>query len=184
MSITILGPRDKTPEGIAVINTTTASKTWSKGLSPMLVSAKPVAKNIENLWQFSKVYKQHVDDNNKPTKEWEHWRKLGFEDSWAHRYPMGKNAKPLYSMWKGQELGYIDAREQIYIPEYAKAVVNTEAFRKLKELYTQERKIALWDFDGYNHDALNMTLEQVVKCSGRKMGHAFVLKMLLLKETQ
>jgi hypothetical protein len=37
----------------------------------------------------------------------------------------------------------------------------------------------LWDFDGYNHKALNLTYTQVINDSNRKMGHAFVIAMLL-----
>jgi len=37
----------------------------------------------------------------------------------------------------------------------------------------------LRDFDGYNHKELGMTYDNVVHCKERKMGHAFVLAMVL-----
>jgi len=36
-----------------------------------------------------------------------------------------------------------------------------------------------WDFDGYDYLAKNMTLKNVINDEKRKMGHAFVLSMLL-----
>ena len=94
---------------------------------------------------------------------------------------MGKGAKPLYSYWDGEKLDYVEARKKIYIPLYSNAVKKTEAFAKLSEIYQKEGTITLWDFDGYNHHALNMSYNDVINCSTKKMGHAFVLAMLLDK---
>lgn len=37
----------------------------------------------------------------------------------------------------------------------------------------------MWDFDGYDHKSLGMTLEQVFYNTNEKMGHGFVLAMML-----
>jgi len=58
-------------------------------------------------------------------------------------------------------------------------VYPTPTFKKLVELSHQKADVYLQDFDGYNYKNLNMTLSQVIDCSTRKMGHAFVLAMLL-----
>ena len=42
-----------------------------------------------------------------------------------------------------------------------------------------ERDLYLWDFDGYNHKELGLTYDEVINNPDRKMGHAFVLGMLL-----
>lgn len=39
--------------------------------------------------------------------------------------------------------------------------------------------LVLWDFDGYDHQALGISLAEVIEDPRRKMGHAFVLAMLL-----
>ena len=39
--------------------------------------------------------------------------------------------------------------------------------------------LVLRDFDAYDHHALVMTYADVVHCTSRKMGHAFVLAMML-----
>ncbi len=146
-------------------------------LSPFVLPAPP-ARNFENLWQFSKVYPCHVNANGEPTEEWDKWSMQGWADTKAHRYPMGKGAKPLYSFWQGKHLGYIEARKQIYIPEYVKNVIVTDSYYRLYEVYKQHNVILL-DYDAYDHEGLGMTLKDVVNEPRRKMGHAFVLVMML-----
>jgi len=166
----------------ALIIDTTSSSSQFRELSPFVLSAPP-AKIFENLWQFSKVYPSQVYANGEPTPEWEEWRRQGWNDIKPHRYPMGKGAIPLYSYWQGKHLGYIDARKQIYIPEYAKNVIRTHSFKLLQEQYRlcqiQGRSLILLDYDAYDHRKLGMSLNDVVNNPERKMGHAFVLLMLL-----
>lgn len=50
---------------------------------------------------------------------------------------------------------------------------------QLKSL-AEQKEIWLWDFDGYNHERLGMTLDDVMDNPKLKMGHAFVLKMMLV----
>jgi len=164
------------PKGAVVIDTTSNSGQF-KELSPFILPAPP-AKNLENLWQFSKVYPCHVNANGEPTEEWDRWCMQGWADIKAHRYPMGKGVKPLYSFWQGKHLDYIEARKQIYIPEYAKNVIKTESFKCLVNL-DDTQTIILLDYDAYDHEKLGMTLIEVVNEPKRKMGHAFVLIMIL-----
>jgi len=177
--------QDEIPPGATVINTTSRSDNWSKGLSPFFVGPVKVsggftAKNIENAYQYSKVYAEFTDEKGNPTKEYFCWAKAGWDNSWAHRYPMGKGKVPLYSYWNRRRLSYIEARKQIYIPLYASAVVKTAAYAKLKEIYElSTNDIYLKDFDGYLNKKLNMSYDDVINCETRKMGHAFVLAMLL-----
>lgn len=206
MTVYVVGYRDKVPDEAIVIETTSRAITWSKGLSPF--SLGPVelspglhAKNMENAWQFSKVYKQHIDENGLiKVKEYLDWAMQGWNDTYAHRYPMGKGAKPEFSIkllpfgkcfidgsgYKIDEylpvkkLSYIEARKELYIPFYSKAVSDSDAYNKLADLFFTERQdIYLRDFDGYNHKTLGMTYEDVINCETKKMGHAFVLAMML-----
>lgn len=181
--IYVLNFRDSIPLNYSVVNTTSRSNTWSKDLSPMIVG--PVyangikCENVENAWQFSKVYHEHVDENNEPTTDYFAWRDKGYKSNWAERYPMGKGRIPLYSYWNGNQLDYIQARKDIYIPLYADAVIKTDVFKQLKALYQSNNNLILLDFDAYNHRDLNMTWDQVIHNKDKKMGHAFVLAMLL-----
>lgn len=164
------------PTGATVIDTT-ANVGQFRELSPFVLQAPP-ARNLENLWQFSKVYPSQVYTSGEPTPEWLEWRRRGWQDIKAHRYPMGKGAIPLYSFWCGKHLDYIEARKEIYATEYARNVVRTEAFNVLSRLY-EDGNVILLDYDAYDHEGLGMTLVDVVNEPRRKMGHAFVLIMVL-----
>jgi len=186
MEIHVIGPRDEvicSPEQI--VNTTSRSTNWSKGLSPFFLGPcftydGYLSKTVENLWQSSKVYKCHLDEDDNPSPEYFLWRNKICDDTKAQRYPMGKGAKPVYSFWNGEKISYIEARKRIYIPAYYNSVKNTPAFETLKMLCeTSEEDMYLWDFDGYRHEQLGMSLDDVVNCEYKKMGHAFVLLMML-----
>lgn len=170
-----------------LINTTSRSKDWGRNFSPFFLGPVKLydsysSKNVENAWQFSKVYKEHVDEKGNPTQNYFIWAKKGWNDTFAHRYPMGKGAKPLYSFWNGMKLSYIEARKKIYAPIYAQSVIHTKSFKKLLELYNSNETFALLDFDGYDYLSLGMELNDVLIEENKKMGHAFVLAMLLENE--
>lgn len=180
--VKVIGPRD--PKDSAAINTTSRSVTWSKGLSPFFVGpvdlyCDETAWNVENAWQFSKVYQKHIGADGNPSAEYFEWARSGWRDKKAHRYPMGKGAIPLFSWWDGKKFSYIEARKHIYIPLYAKAVSQTSAFEQLKEIYLANGKVTLWDFDGYDHVQHGKSYTDVINDPDKKCGHAFVLAMLL-----
>jgi len=166
-----------------IIDTTSGSGVYRE-LSPFILKVLDPMTNrfvlFENLWQFSKVYKGFLDKNGNPSESWWYWRNGGINDNKAHRYPMGKGAMPEYSFWNGKKLGYIEARKQIYIPEYYKAVRTTNSFNFLNELaQTGQKDIVLLDFDAYDHRKLGYNFNDVVNDSKRKMGHSFILLQML-----
>ncbi len=183
--IHIIGPKDKRNSSMVVVNTTSCSKNWSRGLSPFFLGPvnlydNYISQNVENGWQYSKCYKCHVDEfTNTPNKEYFQWAKAGWESKRAERYPMGKGVLPKFSWWNGKAMSYVEARKKIYIPLYAEAVQKSDAFKMLQDISVKEKDIWLWDFDGYDHIKLGMTDKEAVNCDSRKMGHAFVLKFLL-----
>lgn len=176
------------PNNPTHIDTTSRSNSWGRGLSPFLIGPCKLyhgagcseSKNMENAWQFSKVYSQHLDQEGNPNAEYRSWARKGWLTELGIRYPMGKGAKPAYSYWDGEKLAYIEARKKIYIPLYSSAVEITEAYQKLVELYKEHGKLTLKGFDGYDHDTLGMSLADVICDETRKMGHMFVLKMILI----
>jgi len=137
------------------------------------------SQNVENAWQYSKVYNQFVDNDQNPTSEYFEWAKQGWNNSKAVRYPMGKGAIPLFSFWDGHKYSYVEARKKIYAPLYALAVERTLMFDLLQDMYKNDGEIWLWDFDSYDYEELGMTFEDVINCEDRKMGHSFVLAMML-----
>ncbi len=187
MPVKVTGPRDgkkKLPDNSVLVFTVSRASDWSKGLSPFFCGpvelyGRFIAKNVENAWQFSKVYKEHTDSNGDPTGEYFKWAEAGWNDTKAHRYPMGKGAKPEYAWWNGEKLGYIEARKRIYVPLYASSVRKTVAYKKLRELYQTGDLIYLWDFDGYDNEAQGLSLKEVINDPSKPMGHAFILKKML-----
>ena len=165
------------------IDTTSSSGSYRE-LSPFILGPIETyiggvfSENFENLWQFSKVYAEHLKDGQ-ITLAWCTWRAAGWADKKAHRYPMGKGMKPEFSLWGGKRLGYIDARKQVYARYYAMYVSRTASFRKLLQVYQDGQDIILKDYDAYDHRRLGMTLVDVINAPNRKMGHAFVLAMIL-----
>ena len=192
MPAKVIGPRDKRkklPDDSILIYTVSRASDWSRGLSPFFCGPVNlyggyIAKSVENAWQFSKVYEQHIDVNGDPTAEYFEWAKKGWNDTMAHRYPIGKGAKPEYSWWDGEKLGYIEARKKIYVPLYARAVRKTVAYKKLCGLYDAGENLYLCDFDGYDHEAMGMSMMDVINNDKRPMGHAFILKRMLDKGTR
>lgn len=181
--IKIIGPRDQRQPN-TIDTTSHSSHDWSSGLSPFKLGpiqlyAGHVANLFENAWQFTKLYPEHADSNGQPTEAYWTWATNGWKSSKPHRYPMGKGRKPLCSLWNGHRLGYIDARKQIYLPLYQRAVKETSAYRILEETYHREGTVILFDFDGYQHAGLGMTLLDVLNCPTRICGHAFILAMML-----
>ncbi len=169
------------PKNAIVIDTTSSSGQFRE-LSPFILSAPP-AKRFENLWQFSKVYKKYIMPiDGYPDASWYKWRDAGYANLGAVRYPMGKGSIPEYSLWNGEKLDYIQARKKIYAPEYAKNVIQTDAFKRLKHIYQDcyNTDLILLDYDAYDHNKLGMSLMDVINNPKRKMGHAFVLIMMLV----
>lgn len=182
--IHVIGPGYTVPIDGIEINTTSRSTTWGRSLSPFLLGPIDLygeykSKNMENAWQYAKVYEYYLEDDGTVGPRYFKWAQDGWNTQRANRYPMGRDAKPLYSYWDGEKLTYTEARSKIYIPLYSRLVRETFAFKKCKELHEEGHSLYLWDFDGYDHKALNLTYDQVINDPNRKMGHAFVIAMLL-----
>lgn len=176
-----IGYRDRVPYGYKAVNCTSKSDDKYKLLSPFMTSnpycyAGLSAKNVENAWQFSKVYPEY-DDNGVPTPQWYLWRDAGFANYFAHRYPMGKGAKPLYSWWNGNIYGYVEARKNIYAPIYENSIKDTNVFLGLKQEYLKGTKICIQDFDTYPLEGA--TYLDAINNPLKPFGHGFVIYKML-----
>lgn len=142
---------------------------------------------LENVWQYSKVYSEHLDSNGNIKDEWYKWRDEGYGLYRAVRHPMGKGIKEEFSFWNGERLTKVDARKQIYIPLYKESVSTTkkDAFSKIVDCYedlsNQDKDLYLRDFDGYDRHSVNMSLEDVINNTNKSLGHCFVLEMMILE---
>lgn len=124
-----------------VVNTTSkAAGSWERDLSPFHLGPCDLYEGhtavvMENAWQYSKLYACHATDSGEPLSAHWDWAEAGWADPIPRRYPMGRGAKPLCSLWEGKRYGYIDARKKIYAPLYAEAVQRMAGWKKLRELY-------------------------------------------------
>jgi hypothetical protein len=178
------------PNGLYVFPTT-HGKGGETTLSPMMLGpcrlyGKVGSKSVENAWQYSKVYPQHVGVDGEPTTEYFEWASGGFSSIKAERHPMGKNAKPTFFWWDGQKLNRVEARKKIYVPLYVQRVFKCPYFHKLKKVWEEdikpesERTLYLMDFDAYEYGS--MSLSDVLNNRAKSMGHGFVLAMLLTND--
>jgi hypothetical protein len=179
MTVTVL-PLSVRTDGRAVFDVTTAGGYPYRALSPMLLGPVPLyagmwSRNMENAWQFAKVYAGYET----PDVYWP-WAQRGWDSDRAVRYPMGRGTKPLYSLWAGDRLGYVTARRRIYVPLYAQAVRMhaLDTYLQLRSLACQG-DVVLRDFDAYDHRALGYSWDDVMDDPDRKMGHGFVLAMMI-----
>ena len=168
-----------------------------EGLSPFYLGPVEcydglMSQTFERAWQCAKVYPWTMGPDGNPNASYFAWRDKmwamkGFGDKMSIRFPVGKKnvGKCLYAWWKVngafRKLDHIDGRKHIYLPLYAKAVVKTEAYRRLVELRDSGKNLMLIDFDGYNihHPKCNFTYRDAIRCGLLKMGHGLVLAMLL-----
>lgn len=170
----------------------TTSKGPFKDLSPFYLGplkdplTGQICQNVENFWQYSKVYAHHVDANGAPIAEYWNWREAGFNNTRAVRYPAGKGAKPVGSLNnKGFLVGYIEARKQLYTPCYSELARCTTSYAQLYSWFHGEnRALVLRDFDGYNYIKMNMSLVDVINNPNKVMGHSFVLAGMLTGQIQ
>jgi hypothetical protein len=178
----VAGYYDKIPEGAMVVDTTSRSKSV---FSPFLSGTRhPIlSMRMENAWQYSKVYPQH-DDNGRPNKEWSRWRYEGLHKFFAQRYPMGKGVFPLYTWFNDQQLDYIEARKQLYVPLYRNMLDNDNAEYQINNIIQMLKRtdVYLKDFDGYNDP--DKTFEEILNDPNKKMGHAFVLREVIRERIQ
>lgn len=186
--ILVVGPRESRASyaHLPVVFTVSKAEDWQRELSPFHLGPSPlygghVARCVENGWQFSKCYARDIGPAGEILPSYLPWAR----DGWARpavRYPMGKGAKPEFCLWDGQRLGYVEARKQVYWRLYRDAVRQTDGWKRLVEMH-ERGPIALWDFDGFDHDRQGMPLSAVIEQTRRPMGHAFVLKAMLMYGT-
>lgn len=177
--------KHKIPEGAFSMDVTSRSNTWGKHFSPFNLGPVDLyddhwAFNIENAYQFAKLYPEYATVEGLPSQHYWEWAKAGWSNPKPIKYPMGAWAKPLCHWWDGKKLTHLEAQNQIFLPLYKKAVTKTTAYQKLKEMYESSKEdIYLIDFEGYNHRYLEKSWDDVVNNPDMPVGQAFALCMLL-----
>ena len=138
------------PDGSVVVDVTSAQ---SKGhpnraaFSPMTMwpyedPDEGKFPNFEAYWQSLKVIENVPHE---PAKKW--WKSI---DKPKRRHPkMGKNRvlHAKHARFPGQELGYVESRKKVYVPDYYERIKNNAHLRTLREKH-REQCVVVYDFDG------------------------------------
>lgn len=150
-------------------------------LSPYAIEDED-GRNMENVWQFSKVYDRvpkstqrysrfdprviwdhpaeiHIKDGT-PTDEYWDWRQKGMNCKDAIRYPVGYKHRHrcLYALADsnlGKKLGYIESRKEIYLPLYKKCVQGLPQFLELQRRLCNGENLLIIEVDGPHEESMS-----------------------------
>lgn len=204
------------------------AKPW-KELSPFFIGpvifdengVQKRAENFESFWQSFKIWRNvekqsttewnwpaevHVDANENPNASWQKWHDALLKNKMAVRRPNGR-AVPLYAWWKGQKLGIIEARKQIYIPYLQDLYRQSPIYKQLLEMVRNGKNIIIIEPDGPKTDlyptGMDVTRELLLDLVGvQRMkdfpggenfpepnkyvayGHGYVIALTLLEDLE
>ena len=110
---------------------------------------------FENYWQSGKRYQ---DIDSKKVTDW--WKK---QNKGRRRYPDGKGKQVLYAKFPhiNENLGYIESRKQVYVPEYFNLIKNNPVLIELKKELSNGTNLVVYDFDGIRNDDGTPTCKKV-----------------------
>ncbi len=177
--------KHKIPEGGIVMDVTSRSNTWTRAFSPFYLGPvdlydSHVSINLENAFQFSRVYAEYNGYDDCPSVNYLEWAKKGWATKAPIKYPLGAWNKHLYHWWDGKKISNLEAQNNIFLRLYKEAIIKTDEFKRLKELYeTTDKDIYLLDFEGYNHRYLEKSWDEVINNPDQPVGQAFALCMIL-----
>ena len=173
------------PEGAVVVDVTSAqAKNHPSRItfSPMTMKTytdphEGAFPNFEAYWQSLKVIENVV---HAQAKQW--WKTI---DKPKRRHPKMKKNRVLHAKhqrFPGQELGYVESRKKIYVPDYYNTIKNHS---HLREICTKHdgKCIVIYDFDGPRDTDGAPAIEEVtVEMLKRRInddrfpfGHGFVV---------
>ncbi len=148
-SMNLRGKWAERPEGVEVVNVTSAQSKTSKNrlaFSPMNTNSYKGFYNFEAYWQSGKIF-----EGVSPSKSVAWWKAI---TSPKRRYPGSKGKKVLCARFPGIEgdLGYVESRKAVYVPEYYELVKDCETLKILREKVESSKSIVVYDFDGPRSD--------------------------------
>ena len=159
-SMNLRGKWAACPENTTRVNVTSAQRKdhpFRLAFSPMtpIVNKYKGYYCFENYWQSGKRY---PDIPARKVTDW--WKS---QTKGKRRYPDGKNKPVLHANFPhiSQNLGYIDSRKQVYVPEYYNLIHNNSVLLDLKKRLSLGESFTVYDFDGIRDDTGNPTSTEV-----------------------
>jgi len=159
-SMNLRGTWAPCPENTTRVNVTSAQRKdnpFRLAFSPMtpIVNKYKGFYCFENYWQSGKRYP------NIPAKTITDWWKK--QTKGKRRFPDGKDKKVLYAKFPhiNDNLGYIDSRKQVYVPEYYNLIKDNLVLIDLKNRLASGESFTVYDFDGIRDNNGNPTSAEV-----------------------
>ena len=186
-SMNLRGAWAPCPENTTRVNVTSAQRKdhpFRLAFSPMtpIVNKYKGFYCFENYWQSGKRY---PDIPAKTITDW--WKK---QTKGKRRYPDGKNKKVLYAKFPhiNDNLGYIDSRKQVYVPEYYELIKDNLVLIDLKNRLASGESFTVYDFDGIRDNNGNPTsaevnlelLQDKILDTRTPFGHGYVVAAAIL----
>ena len=186
-SMNLRGTWAPCPENTTRVNVTSAQRKnhpFRLAFSPMtpIVNKYKGFYCFENYWQSGKRYSDIPD---KTITDW--WKK---QTKGKRRYPDGKNKKVLYAKFPhiNDNLGYIDSRKQVYVPEYYELIKDNSVLIDLKNRLNSGESFTVYDFDGIRDNNGNPTsaevnlelLQDKILDTRTPFGHGYVVAAAIL----
>lgn len=159
-SMNLRGIWAESPTNTKKINVTSAQRKDNKyriAFSPM-TQIKNKYKGyycFENYWQSGKRY---PDIDSKKITEW--WKN---QNKGKRKFPLGKGKKVLYAKFPHikENLGYIESRKRVYVPEYFNLIKNNPVLIELKKELANGTNLVIYDFDGIRNNNGTPTCKKV-----------------------
>ena len=186
-SMNLRGAWAPCPENTTRVNVTSAQRKdhpFRLAFSPMtpIVNKYKGFYCFENYWQSGKRY---PDIPAKTITDW--WKK---QTKGKRRFPDGKNKNVLYAKFPhiNDNLGYIDSRKQVYVPEYYELIKDNSVLIDLKNRLNSGESFTVYDFDGIRDNNGNPTsaevnlelLQDKILDTRTPFGHGYVVAAAIL----
>ena len=177
-SMNMRGTWAERPPNTKTVNVTSMQAKTSQfriDFSPMSQTNYKEFHCFENYWQSGKVFE---DSNHNKDVDW--WKK---QTQGKRRCPSNKDKRVLHALFNGVEMGYVQSRKEVYVPEYYELVKDTNSFVELAELVRNGQSVVICDFDGPRNDdgevmCLEVTLDllkEKINHTAHPFGHGYVV---------
>lgn len=147
------------------------------------------ASNLENLWQYGKVWSGDIaEGSGAPSAGFFRRRAAGWTKAKADRHALAdpsrkgsaqcrRTQETRYHYWFGQYLGYVEARRRVYAPLYERLVRETDAWKELEARVARGEKLLLIGYDAYDRE--DRSWDECFANEKRPFGHEMVLACML-----
>lgn len=189
---------------------------WSRGsvpynqLSPFFLrivdEETQIETNFESWWQSWKVYERVYARNDwdwkwpeevhgEPNETWKNWHIALLKNPKPVRRPNGREI-PLFAWWKGERLGVVEARKQIYIPYIQRLYRAHPVYQKLLELVRDGTNVIIVEPDGAS-GGLDASIDRLIELQDKvtqgealggtskryfPYGHGYCIALTLLED--